>query len=521
MSPQRRALISVSDKQGVATFAQALRDSSFEIVSTGGTAAALRDAGIPVVDVADVTGFPEIMDGRVKTLHPSIHAGLLARPGVDDGALARHGIAPFDLLVVNLYPFERVAARPEATLAEAIENIDVGGPAMLRAAAKNHERMTVVVDPADYRAVADAFASGVPSRALRRRLAAKAFAHTARYDALISRFLAAQEPGASPYPDTLVLAWDKSYELAYGENPHQHAALYVEGATPAAPRGTVAQGTLLQGRPLSYNNLLDADSAVRCVQAFALPACVIVKHMNPCGVAVADSARQAYEGAYAADPTSAFGGIIAFNRALDRETAEAVLARRLAHVVAAPSVDGPARAALATKPNLRVIETGTPPAAAGGASFELRSIAGGLLVQEPDVGEIVAGELETVTRRPPADRELADLLFAWTVVKHVKSNAIVYARDGRTLGIGAGQTSRVMSARIAGLKAEEQGLPLAGAVMASDAFLPFRDGLDVAVALGIRAVIQPGGSLRDREVIDAADEQGIAMVFTRMRHFRH
>ncbi len=523
MGEKRRALISVSDKRGVVAFAGALAKLSFEIVSTGGTAAALREAGIGVVEVADVTGFPEIMDGRLKTLHPKIHGGLLARRHVDDAALAAHGIERFDVLAVNLYPFERVVSRPEASFEDAIENIDIGGPAMLRAAAKNHENVAVVVDAADYPAVAEAFASGGPTPAQRRRLAAKAFAHTARYDALIGRYLGARaaETGraggeAPPFPDVLVLGWDKAYDLRYGENPHQRAALYLgrDG------RGSVAHGALLQGKPLSYNNLLDADAAVGCVGAFAAPACVIVKHMNPCGAAVAADAGRAYEAAYAADPTSAFGGIIAFNRPLDRAAAEAIAARPLADVVAAPAVEAGAREAFAAKPNLRLIETGAVSHEAG--ALELRSIAGGVVVQEPDNGAIAdAAKLRVATRRPPTEDELRDLGFAWTVVKHAKSNAIVFAGGGRTLGIGAGQTSRVMSARIAGLKAAEQNLSLAGAVMASDAFIPFRDGLDVAAELGIRAVIQPGGSVRDREVIEAADEHDIAMVFTGMRHFRH
>jgi phosphoribosylaminoimidazolecarboxamide formyltransferase/IMP cyclohydrolase len=520
MSEKRRALISVSNKEGVVALAESLLDLSFEIVSTGGTAAALRDAGIAVVDVSAVTGFPEIMDGRVKTLHPNIHAGLLARPGIDDEVLAGLGIEPFDLLVVNLYPFERVVAAPQVSLADAIENIDVGGPAMLRAAAKNHERMTVVVDAADYAGVAQAFASGIPPLDLRRRLAAKAFAHTARYDAAIARFLAAADSSSGSYPDSLVLGWDKGSELRYGENPHQHAALYLDRETGA---GSIAHGALLQGKALSYNNLLDADAALQCVQALEAPGCVIVKHMNPCGVAVADDPTSAYEAAYASDPTSAFGGIIAFNRPLDAVTAESILSRQVADVIASPSVPDEARQKLAAKPNIRVIETGHAASNAGRSwrSLELRSIVGGLLVQQPDAGHVAPGALQTVTRRAPSEEELRDLLFAWTVVKYVKSNAIVYARGGRTLGIGAGQTSRVMSARIAGLKAEEQKFSLEGAVMASDAFIPFRDGLDVAASFGIRAVIQPGGSVRDREVIDAADEHGIAMVATGMRHFRH
>jgi phosphoribosylaminoimidazolecarboxamide formyltransferase/IMP cyclohydrolase len=400
--------------------------------------------------------------------------------------------------------------------AEAIENIDIGGPAMLRAAAKNHAHVTVVVDAADYASVAEAFAGGGPPAALRLHLAAKAFAHTARYDGAISRFLASRESPRQSYAESLVLGWDKGFDLRYGENPHQSAALYLE----LAQSGSIAHGELLQGKPLSYNNLLDADAAVQCADAFAEPACVIVKHMNPCGAAVGRTAKDAYEGAYAADPTSAFGGVIAFNRPLDGEIASAIVGRQVADVIAAPAVDAEALRALATKPNVRAIATGKPRARPEDA-LELRSIVGGLLVQQPDSVTLDASKLVVVTRREPTDAELRDLQFAWTVVKYVKSNAIVYARGGRTLGIGAGQTSRVMSARIAGLKAEEQKLSLENAVMASDAFLPFRDGLDVAAALGIRAVIQPGGSLRDKEVVAAADEHGIAMVVTGVRHFRH
>jgi phosphoribosylaminoimidazolecarboxamide formyltransferase/IMP cyclohydrolase len=519
MTAKRRALISVSDKRGLIAFAKSLQALSFEIVSTGGTAAALRDGGLSVIEVSDLTGFPEIMDGRVKTLHPHIHAGLLARRGIDDAVLEAHGIKAFDLLVVNLYPFEQTAARCGVTFDEVIENIDVGGPAMLRAAAKNHGRVTVVVDAGDYGAVADALARGGPDDALRLRLGAKAFAHTARYDAAICRYLFAQEAPASDYPPTLVLGWDKApYSLRYGENPHQSAALYLDRSGP----GSVAHGDLLQGKPLSYNNLLDADAAVHCAAAFAEPACVIVKHMNPCGVAISTSIREAYDGAYAADPTSAFGGIIAFNRALDQETARAIVARQVADVIAAPAVAAEARVALAQKPNIRVIATGGVEAQNTPAhALELRTIAGGVLVQQPDDGVLDAAQLQVVTQRAPSEAELRDLLFAWRVVKHVKSNAIVYAREGRTLGIGAGQTSRVMSARIAGLKADEQALSLDAAVMASDAFFPFRDGLDVAAALGIRAVIQPGGSLRDKEIVSAADEHRMAMVLTGLRHFRH
>lgn len=517
MSRKRRALVSVSNKQGVVEFAKGLADLSFEIVSTGGTAKALRDAGVQVVDVPEVTGFPEIMDGRVKTLHPKIHAGLLARAGIDDDTLAAHGIEPFDLLAVNLYPFERVIADPRTGAADAIENIDVGGPAMIRAAAKNHERITVVVDAEDYAVVLDALRSTGPDEALRRRLAVKAFAHTSRYDAAISRYLGGA-PGVSPevLPERLVLGWNKASALRYGENPHQHAALYV---STTARRGSVAQATLLQGKPLSYNNLLDADAAVQCVFALDSTACVIVKHANPCGVALGDTPAQAYASAYGCDPTSAFGGVIAFNRRLDAEAAAAIVEQQVADVVAAPAVDADARAVLGRKPNMRVIETGERSGAE--PEVEIRSIDGGVLVQQRDRVPTSAKDLKTVTERAPSEDEIRDLMFAWTIVKYVKSNAIVYARNGRSLGIGAGQTSRVMSAQIALTKAGEQNFPLHGAAMASDAFFPFRDGIDVAAQHGITAVIQPGGSIRDKEIIDAANEHGIAMVFTGMRHFRH
>lgn len=515
MSVRGRALLSVSDKNGIVDFAKALLDLSFELISTGGTARTLRDAGLPVTDVSTVTGFPEIMDGRVKTLHPKIHGGLLARRGIDDDALSEHDIASIDVLAVNLYPFERVAARPDATLEDAIEHIDVGGPAMIRAAAKNHDRVTVVVDPEDYSSVAEALRSGGTSTEQRRRLAVKAFGHTSRYDAAISRHLGTRDAAQEALPDRLVLGWNKAQTLRYGENPHQRAALYV--STVRRP-GSVAQGELLQGKPLSYINLLDADAAMQCACAFDEPACVIVKHATPCGVAVGADPAEAYRAAHASDPVSAFGGVIAFNRALDGTAASAV-AEQHADVVVATGADDEARRALARKQNLRLIVTGER----GGAApeVEIRSIDGGVLVQQRDRGTITATELKVVTKRAPTEREIRDLLFAWTVVKFVKSNAIVYARDGRTLGIGGGQTSRVMSAQIGIAKAGEQNLPLDGAAMASDAFFPFRDGLDVAAGHRIAAVIQPGGSVRDAEVIDAADEHGIAMVFTGMRHFRH
>ncbi len=517
--PIRRALLSVSDKRGLMDLARALLRAGVELWSTGGTARMLREAGLAVTDVSAVTGFPEIMDGRVKTLHPKIHGGLLGRAGIDEAVMAEHGIAAIDLLVVNLYPFASTIARPGCRYEDAVENIDIGGPAMLRAAAKNHERVAVVVDPDDYAGVVEALAAGGTSAALRRRHAAKAYAHTAEYDGRVAEYLGArtQDP-AQPerWAPTLHLSLRRSGELRYGENPHQSAALYLE-STPSPD--SVAAARNVQGKALSYNNIADADAALECVKAFDEPACVIVKHANPCGVAVAADLHEAYERAYATDPVSAFGGIIAFNRPLDGETARAIIERQFVEVVIAPDFHDLALAALASKPNVRVLATGefTEPLAAR----DYKRIAGGLLVQDADRDVLAAADLKVVSQRTPTAQEFADLIFAWKVAMYVKSNAIVYARDSRTIGIGAGQMSRVVSARIAGWKAAEANLQVAGAVMASDAFFPFRDGLDAAAAAGIRAVIQPGGSMRDPEVIAAADEHGIAMVYTGMRHFRH
>ncbi len=514
----RRALISVSDKTGVGDFARGLAGRGFELVSTGGTARALRDSGLTVVEVSELTGFPEIMDGRVKTLHPAIHGGLLARRGVDEAVTEEHGIGWIDVLAINLYPFEATIADPECSLERAVANIDVGGPAMLRAAAKNHARLTVVCDPGDYPRVLAALDSGEPTDELKRALAVKAFSHTARYDALISSYL--RGDSGERFPQTLVLAWSKADELRYGENPHQRAAFY---RLPGNGSSGIAAATQLQGKALSFNNLADADAALQCVTAFDECACVIVKHANPCGVAVADTPLAAYERAHDTDPTSAFGGIIAFNRNLEAETAQAIVSRQLVDVIVAPRVAPAARDVLAAKKNVRVLEGGmtAQPAGGGTSLWDLQGIAGGLLVQERDLGTTRDFNLKVVTRRQPSAAEMDDLLFAWTVCKYVKSNAIVYARDGRTLGVGAGQMSRVASARIAAMKAADQGLELAGAAMASDAFFPFRDGIDIAAGHGIGTVIQPGGSVRDDEVIRAADEHDVAMAFTGMRHFRH
>ena len=518
LQPIRRALLSVSDKSGLIPLANALRDAGVELLSTGGTARALREAGIAVRDVSEVTGFPEIMDGRVKTLHPMIHGGLLGRSGVDDAVMAEHGIAPIDLVVVNLYPFEATIAKPDCAYDDAVENIDIGGPAMLRASAKNHARVAVVVDPADYGAILDALQIGGTDPALRRRLAAKTYAHTAHYDGRIAEWLSAradQPEQPAVWPDTLHRSLKLGSALRYGENPHQRGALFIE---PDAPQGIVATARFLQGKELSYNNLADADAALECVKAFDAPACVIVKHANPCGVAVAASVFDAYDRAYAVDPTSAFGGIIAFNRPLDAVTASEILKRQFVEVVIAPAIDADALPHFAKKPNVRVLACGDLRAFGG---LEYKRIAGGLLVQDADTDTLGIADFKVVTQRAPSADELRDLQFAWKVAMYVKSNAIVYARDLQTVGIGAGQMSRVGSAKIAALKAEEAGLVVPGSVMASDAFFPFRDGIDAAAKAGIAAVIQPGGSMRDNEVIAAADEAGMAMVFTGRRHFRH
>ena len=511
----QRALISVSDKAGIEQFARDLHARGVEILSTGGTAKLLTAAGIPVREVAEHTGFPEIMDGRVKTLHPKIHGGLLGRRGTDDAVMAKHGIAPIDLLVVNLYPFRETLAKDGATYDDLVENIDIGGPAMLRAAAKNHASVAVVVDAADYSRVMAALESHdeVPY-ALRRELAAKAYAHTAAYDGAVSNWLSGID---AEFPDTHTVQFNKALDLRYGENPHQRAAFYVE-AEPSEPG--IATATQLQGKELSFNNIADADAALECVKQFDEPACVIVKHANPCGVAVAGTLLDAYERAYKTDPTSAFGGIIAFNRPLDADTASAIVERQFVEVIIAPDAAPDARAVVAAKKNVRLLVCGQWPQHRV-AALDYRRVTGGMLVQDRDLAVIGRADLKIVSKRAPTADELRDLLFAWRVAKFVKSNAIVYCRDLATLGVGAGQMSRVYSAHIAGIKAADEGLAVKGSVMASDAFFPFRDGIDAAAEAGIRAVIQPGGSQRDAEVIAAADEHGLAMVFTGIRHFRH
>ncbi len=516
--PVRRALLSVSDKSGLIDLARALAQRNVELLSTGGTARLLSEQGLAVREVSAYTGFPEIMEGRVKTLHPRIHGALLGRRGTDDATMALHQIEPIDLLVVNLYPFAETVARPDCRYREAVEHIDIGGPAMLRAAAKNHEFVAAVVDPADYALVLEELRAheGATTLAARSRLAAKAFAHTARYDTMVAGFLAAQHHAtAERFPGTLPLVWQKIQDLRYGENPHQAAAFYRD---PSLRGVSVATAHVLQGKDLSFNNVADADTAIECVRQFGEPSCVIVKHANPCGAAVADSLLEAYEAAYRTDPTSAFGGIIAFNRELDARTAEAILTRQFAELIAAPAVSREAAQALSSKPSVRVLalgDLGNVPT----AELEYRSVTGGLLVQTRD--SAADPRLTVVTRRTPSREELADLEFAWKVCKFVKSNAIVYACKRATVGVGAGQMSRVYSCRIAAMKAHEAELATAGAVMASDAFLPFRDNIDVAAEYGIRAVIQPGGSRRDDEVVAAANQHDMAMVFTGARHFRH
>ena len=522
--PVRRALLSVSDKTGLIDLARALAARGVELLSTGGTARAIREAGLPVRDVSEVTGFPEMMDGRVKTLHPVVHGGLLGRAGLDDAVMAEHGIAPIDLLVLNLYPFEQVTARADCTLAEAVENIDIGGPAMLRSAAKNFARVAVATSPEQYAGLlAELEANdGKLSAATRFALSVAAFNRVAQYDAAISNYLSAVTDASAEVPVRAAFSaqangsFVKVMDLRYGENPHQQAAFYRD--LHPAP-GSLATFTQLQGKELSYNNIADSDAAWECVRQFDAPACVIVKHANPCGVAVAAGVGEAYEQAYATDPTSAFGGIIAFNRPLDAATAQTILDRQFVEVLIAPDYDEGALEYAKKKANVRVLRIPMAPPSPG--FIDLKRVGSGLLMQTADDRVVTRDELKVVTKLAPTEQQFADLLFAWKVAKFVKSNAIVYAKDNRTIGVGAGQMSRVYSARIAGIMAADADLVVEGSVMASDAFFPFRDGIDAAAAAGIKAVIQPGGSMRDAEVIAAADEHGIAMVFTGVRHFRH
>ena len=528
----RRALLSVSDKTGLIELARALAAHDVELLSTGGTAKAIRDAGLAVKDVSDVTGFPEMMDGRVKTLHPLVHGGLLGRAGTDDAVMAQHGIGAIDLLVLNLYPFERVSVDPSSTMEDIVENIDIGGPAMLRSAAKNFARVAVATDPAQYASVlAELQANdGALSAATRFTLSVAAFNRVAQYDACISSYLSslvdvATDAGSASglklrndralFPMQQNGTFVKVMDLRYGENPHQAGAFYRD-LWPVP--GTLATFTQLQGKELSYNNLADADAAWECVRQFERPACVIVKHANPCGVAEGDGCGDTYERAYATDPTSAFGGIIAFNRPLDAATARVILDRQFVEVLIAPDYEPAALDYAKKKANVRLLRI---PHGDGRNNVDVKRVGSGLLMQTSDIREVTRDELKVVSKRAPTEAELSDMLFAWRVAKYVKSNAIVYAKDHQTVGVGAGQMSRVYSARIAGIKASDAGLIVPGSVMASDAFFPFRDGIDAAAAAGIQAVIQPGGSMRDAEVIAAADEHGLAMVFTGIRHFRH
>jgi phosphoribosylaminoimidazolecarboxamide formyltransferase/IMP cyclohydrolase len=514
----RRALVSVSDKRDLIPFVTGLADLGIEILSTGGTCRQLREAGLDVTEVSEKTGFPEIMDGRVKTLHPVIHGGLLGRRGTDEAVMEQHGIEPIDLLVVNLYPFEQTISRDDATIDDAIENIDIGGPAMIRAASKNHDGVAVCVSPDDYDDVLAKLTGDGLSLDDRRRLAAKAYAHTASYDTAITHYLSAAL-GDDVLGERFLYSGSLSEKLRYGENPHQEAAFYIDQQ---AVTGSLASAQQLQGKALSYNNIADSDAALECVKQFDAPACVIVKHANPCGVAVAAGILEAYDKAFRTDPTSAFGGIIAFNRPLDEKTAATIIEKQFVEVIIAPSIDDGALQACAAKKNVRVLATGAfGPAGPATGSFDFKKVSGGLLVQTSDHGIIAETDLRVVTEKAPTPEQINDMLFAWTVVKYVKSNAIIFCKDNMTIGIGAGQMSRVYSTKIAAIKAADEGLEVTGSVMASDAFFPFRDGIDAAAEHGISAIIQPGGSMRDEEVIEAANEHGLAMVFTGMRHFRH
>ncbi len=517
------ALLSVSDKAGISEFAQGLIALGFTLLSTGGTAKLLREHGIACTDVADYTGFAEMMDGRVKTLHPKVHGGLLARRDSPShvAAMQAHGIAAIDVVAVNLYPFAATVAHPDVSLEDAVENIDIGGPAMLRSAAKNYATVSVVCEPADYAGVLTSLKAGTQTQADRRALAAKVYAHTARYDGMIANFLSSLPLDGNPqakhaYPQTLTVQFNKVQDLRYGENPHQSAAFYTDTVV---PKGLLAGYTQLHGKELSYNNIADADAAWECVRQFSQPACVIVKHANPCGVAIASDLATAYAKAFSTDTTSAFGGILAFNGQVDEVTAQAI-SKQFAEVVLAPSYSPAALAVLQAKVNVRLL---TVPLLSTPVDnvLEFKRVGGGLLVQSPDNHRLQVADLTCVTDKKPTAQQLSDLQFAWQVAQFVKSNAIVYCKDGMTLGIGAGQMSRVDSAKIAALKAQHAGLSLQGCVVASDAFFPFRDGLDVLAQAGALAVVQPGGSMRDGEVIDAANEQGVAMVVTGIRHFRH
>ena len=513
-----RALVSVSDKEGIIDFCLQLSQMGVELLSTGGTAKILTENNIQVTEVSDYTGFPEMMNGRVKTLHPKVHGGILGRRGIDDQVMADNAIKPIDMVVVNLYPFEQTVANPDCDIETAIENIDIGGPTMIRAAAKNHADVAVIVDPADYQTTLAELKAADCSLTPQTRfqLALKSFEHTAKYDTAIATYLG--KINNQQFPDTLNLQFQHLQTMRYGENPHQQAAFYREKMPEA---GTISAATQLQGKALSYNNIADADAALECVKSFnSEPTCVIVKHANPCGVAQAGSLLEAYDLAYATDPTSAFGGIIAVNAELDKATVNAIIARQFVEVIIAPSISSEAQQLLQQKKNIRVLQCGNWDINRAPA-LDFKRVAGGLLVQDRDDGQVALSDVTVVSKRQPSEQELNDLLFAWKVAKFVKSNAIVYTKNSRTIGVGAGQMSRVYSAKIAGIKALDENLQVPGSVMSSDAFFPFRDGIDAAAEAGITAVIQPGGSMRDNEVIDAADEHNMAMVFTGMRHFRH
>ncbi len=511
----RRALLSVSDKTGIVDFAKGLISLGIEIISTGGTAKLLREHNLAVIDVSKLTDFPEIMNGRVKTLHPKIHGGILARRGIDDQTLAEHAIDTIDIIAVNLYPFKQTISKADCTLDQAIENIDIGGPTMIRSAAKNYQHVTVVVDQDDYSKILHELQQGNVSADTRLHLALKAFSHTAEYDAAISNYLTGLD---QHFSNTHTVQWKKQQDLRYGENPHQKAAFYLN---PNSTEAAISTATQLQGKALSYNNIADTDAALECVKTFTTEtACVIVKHANPCGVATAEDQLSAYQHAYATDSTSAFGGIIAFNTPLDADTANAIIKQQFVEVIIAPHITQPALDVLKNKPNIRVLACGELPKHIDN-TIEYKHVVGGMLIQERDSQPICMEDLHIVSKRQPTAEELQDCLFAWKVVQFVKSNAIVYAKQHQTIGIGAGQMSRVVSSKIAALKAEEAGLPIIGSVMASDAFFPFRDGIDAAAAAGITAVIQPGGSIRDEEIIAAANEAGMAMLFTGIRHFKH
>ena len=514
----KRALISVSDKTGIVEFATQLAAKGVEILSTGGTAKLLRENDIAVKDVSEHTGQVEIMGGRVKTLHPKIHGGILGRRDIDSAVMQEQDIAAIDLVVVNLYPFKKTVAAPDCTLADAIENIDIGGPTMVRAAAKNHNDVTIVVNSDDYQRVLDEMAENgdAVSAESRFKLAVAAFEHTAQYDGMIANYLGGKLTGEANFPNTYNLQVNHQQSLRYGENSHQNAAFYTEAD---APSGTVSSAKQLQGKALSFNNIADTDAALECVKSFTQPACVIVKHANPCGVAIDDTIEAAYQRAFKTDPTSAFGGIIAFNRELDEATAKAIIEQQFVEVIIAPTVTDAAIRVVAEKKNVRLLEAGEW--SVQQEQWDYKRVNGGLLVQQADTEDFDTDALKVVSKVQPTEAQLADLKFCWKVAKFVKSNAIVYAKDGMTIGVGAGQMSRVYSAKIAGIKAADEGLQVEGSVMASDAFFPFRDGIDAAAEAGIKAIIQPGGSIRDDEIIAAADEHGIAMVFTGMRHFRH